>query len=320
LEHSAQMLARKGWEVEFCGLSGSGEVTLEFAPHPRVLVRRMSYREPGLVQKLHYVFFTLWCLWRLLRWRPHWLYASDALATPAAELIRSLTRCRILYHEHDSPTPGMMKESRTLNHVLRARMQIGRKADLVILPNQIRLDTFIRAAGRDGPSFCVWNCPGGDEVPAESPSRSLDGPLKVLYHGSIVPDRFGVSVIEAMAACGRDVRVRLMGYLPAGHLDYAERLASRARDLGVADRFEYLGAIPHRADLMRLGAECHVGLCLLRIHEGDINMQHMAGASSRRAARRLARSMMSKNLPRSSAGWLTIVPNWRRWAGVGIGS
>lgn len=281
LEHSARMLAREGWQVEFCGLTTSCEVSLEFAPHPRVQVRRMTYQEPGFKQKLHYLGFILWCLWRVLRWRPHWLYASDALATPAAELIRRLTRCRILYHEHDSPTPGMMKESRILNHVLRARMQIGRHAEIVILPNQQRLDIFTGAAGTRGRSFCVWNCPGDDEVPAESPSRSLGGPHKVLYHGSIVPDRFGVSIIEAMAACGRDVRVRLMGYLPAGHLDYADKLAAKARELGVADRFEYLGAIPRRADLMRLGAECHVGLCMLRIHEGDINMQHMAGASNK---------------------------------------
>jgi len=241
----------------------------------------MRYQAPGLAQKLHYLEFTLWCLWRVLRWRPHWLYTSDALAAPAAELIRRLTRCRVLYHEHDSPMPGMMKESRILKHVLNMRLSLGRWADLVILPNQQRLEAFTQVVGRRGQSFCVWNCPGHDEVPAEMPARSLDGPLKVLYHGSIVPDRFGAYVLEAVAACGRDVRVRLMGYLPSGHLDYADKLAAKARELGVEDRFEYLGAIPRRTDLMRLGAECHVGLCLLRIHEGDINMQHMAGASNK---------------------------------------
>lgn len=281
LEHSARMFAREGWAVEFCGLTSSGAVSLEFAPHPRLHVRRMAYQQPGFAQKLHYLCFTLWCLWRVLRWSPHWLYASDALSTPAAEFIRRLTRCRILYHEHDSPTPGMMKESRILNHVLRARLQIGRHADIVVLPNENRLETFVRASGTKGSHFCVWNCPGHDEVPAVMPSRSLDGPLKVLYHGSIVPDRFGSYVLEAIAACGRDVRVRLMGYLPAGHLDFVEKLKARALELGVADRFEYLGAIPHRADLMRLGSECHVGLCMLRIHEGDINMQHMSGASNK---------------------------------------
>lgn len=281
LEHSARMFAREGWEVEFCGLTGSGPVSLEFAPHPRVHVRRINYKEPGFTQKLHYAIFTFWCLVRVLRWRPQWIYASDDLSTPAAELIRVLTRCRVIYHEHDSPTPGMMTESRILRHVRRARLQIGRRADIVILPNEQRLDTFTQAASTRGHSFCVWNCPGEDEVPAVMPSRSMGGPLKVLYHGSIVPDRFGTYVLEAIAASGRDVRVRLIGYLPAGHLDYADKLAARAQELGVADRFEYLGAIPHRADLMRLGSECHVGLCMLRIHEGDINMQHMAGASNK---------------------------------------
>jgi glycosyltransferase involved in cell wall biosynthesis len=281
LEHSARMLARQGWEVEFCGLSSSGAVSLEFAQHPRVVVRRMKYRPPGLTQKLHYLMFMFWCFWRVLRWRPDWLYASDSLVTPVADLICRLTRSRVVYHEHDSPTPGMMKESAILRQVMRSRINVGRSADLIVLPNRQRLEAFTRLTGKTGNDYCVWNCPGIDEVPEKPPARPKDGPLKVLYHGSIVPDRFGASVLEALAKCERDVQIRLMGYLPSGYLDYAKKLNARAAELGVADRFEYLGAIPHRADLIRLGSECHVGLCMLRIHEGDINMQHMAGASNK---------------------------------------
>lgn len=281
LEHSARIFAREGWEVEFCGLTGSRPVTLEFTPHPRVRVRRIRYWAPGLFQKLHYIFFTIWCLIRVMCWRPQWIYASDPLAAPAAQLIRCLTRCRMIYHEHDSPDPGTGETSGVFNIVLRTRHKVGRCADVVILPNKQRLDAFIQTVCRHGKSFCVWNCPGEEEVPALLSSRSTKGALKVLYHGSIVPDRFGAYVLEAIAACGRDVRVRLMGYMPAGHLDFVEKLTAKAKELGVVDRFEYLGSIPRRADLMRLGSECHVGLCILRINEGDINMQHMAGASNK---------------------------------------
>jgi glycosyltransferase involved in cell wall biosynthesis len=72
-----------------------------------------------------------------------------------------------------------------------------------------------------------------------------------------------------------------MGYLPSGFLGYADELRRKAAALGIAERFEYLGAIPRRAELMRLGSECHVGLCLLRITDEDINMRHMAGASNK---------------------------------------
>jgi len=282
LEHSSRLLARAGWDVEFCGIASRSKISLEFAPFPRVQQRFMRYQAPGLAQKIHFLRFTCWCLGRALRWQPDWVYASDALATPAAALIHRFTRARVLYHEHDSPSvaaphrnPGLPK------FILRFRQSIGRHAAIVVLPNQQRLELFVQGTHRTGPSLCVRNCPGQDEVPAQPPERSPHGPLKVLYHGSIVPDRFGPSVLEAVAACERPVQLRLMGYLPAGHLDYGEQLTAKAEALGIADRLDYLGAIPHRADLIRLGAECDVGLCLLRIHEGDVNMQHMAGASNK---------------------------------------
>jgi len=281
LEHSSRLLARAGWEVEFCGIKSRSSANLEFAPFPRVRQRSLPYQAPGLAQKLHYLRFGLWCLWHALRWRPHWLYASDALATPTAALIRRLTRCRVLYHEHDSPTLAAQSDSGLLKTVLRSRQKLGRHADIVVLPNQQRLAIFLETTQRTRPSFCVWNCPGLEEVPNPLPKRTNQNPLKVLYHGSIVPDRFGPSILEAVTACKHPVQVRLMGYLPAGHLNYGEQLTAKAKALGIADQFEYLGAIPQRADLIRLGAECDVGLCLLRIHDGDVNMQHMAGASNK---------------------------------------
>ncbi|MFM2178619.1 MAG: hypothetical protein RL015_2717 [Verrucomicrobiota bacterium] len=281
LEHSARMLARHGWLVEFCGLSSSQVVSLEFAQHPRMMVRRMTYMAPGLLQKMHYLKFVIWCLWRVIRWRPDWIYASDALSTPITQLLLSLSRCRILYHEHDSPSLSTMKKSWFLRFVSWCRLRVGRKSDIVILPNKKRLEAFTKATKTEGAAFCVWNCPELDEIPQAVPCRDLEGPLKVLYHGSIVPDRFGASVLEALAECNRDVQVRLIGYLPQGYLTYAAELQEKARQLGVTERFEYLGAIPHRVELMRIGAECHVGLCLLRIHDQDINMQYMAGASNK---------------------------------------
>jgi glycosyltransferase involved in cell wall biosynthesis len=282
LEHSSRMLAREGWEVEFLGLKDSGRVSLEYAPHLRVRVRRMWYQPPGWMQKLHFLLFIGWCLWRVWRWRPRWVYASDILSTPAAALIsRLFPHCRLLYHEHDSPVPGTVMESGVVKQVWKAREFVGRRADVVVLPNQERLNAFRQAVGRQGECFCVWNCPSLDEVPETPPERPRDGPLRVLFHGSIVPDRFGPYVLEAAVLSGREVHVRLMGYIPMGAEGYADELRNAASRLGLENCFEYLGAIPQRAELLRLGSECHAGLCLLRIDLRDINMRHMAGASNK---------------------------------------
>lgn len=280
LEYSARILARAGWEVEFLGLNGSGEVTLDFAPHPRLSVKRMSYQNPGLVQKLHYMAYTLWCLWRVLCWRPHWLYASDTLAAPAALLIKALTKTKILYHEHDSPTPGMMQESRILKHVLNTRLRLARWADLVVVPNQKRMEALMEAAGASGRSACVWNCPSLDGIPVVLPERPVVGPLKVIYHGSIVPDRFGRHVLEAVARCGREIHIKLIGYFPIGHEHHLDELNRTAADLGVKDQFQYLGSMSHH-EVLECSKDCDVGLAMLRIHDGDINMKHMVGASNK---------------------------------------
>ncbi len=282
LEHSSRMLARAGWQVELMGIRSGGAVTLEFAPHPRVRVRRMWFQRPGWLQKLHFLLFTAWCLARVWRWHPHWVYASDILSTPAAELIRRLfPRCRLIYHEHDSPIPGTVMDSGVAKKVWQARAALGRRADIVVLPNQRRLEAFQAEMKPHGRCFCVWNCPSLDEVSDQILPRRQEGPLRLLYHGTIVPERIGIYVLEAAARCAREVSIRLMGYQTLGAPRYAETLKEAADHLGLGNRFEYLGAIPQRAELMHLGAECHVGLCLLRLDDADINMQHMAGASNK---------------------------------------
>jgi len=302
LEYSAHILARAGWDVEFCGIVGSGAAGLDFAPHPRVKVRRITYQKPGLRQKLHYIRFILWCALRVLRWRPHWVYASDALSTPAAGLIRRLSRCRLVYHEHDSPVPGGMRGSWILKQVMQSRAKLGKEAEIVVLPNQKRLDAFVGATGRQGTSYCVWNCPEAGLVPAEMPRRSQTGPLRVMYHGSIVPDRFGTFILEALACCACDVHLSLIGYFPLGETSYRNVLLAEAERLGLKGRFDYLGPMSHH-EILECSRQCDAGLALLRIHEDDINMKHMIGASN-------------KPFDYASQGLALIVPPDPEWEGL----
>jgi glycosyltransferase involved in cell wall biosynthesis len=171
-------------------------------------------------------------------------------------------------------------ESGVAKKVWQARAVLGGQADVVVLPNEQRLAAFQAALRPRGRCYCVWNCPSLDEVPEKLPTRQAPGPLRVLYHGSIVPERFGPYVLEAAARCGREVEVTLIGYLPAGCRGYIQELEQAASQWGIRSRFAYLGPMSHHEVLAR-SQEHDVGLCLLRIHEADINMQHMVGASNK---------------------------------------
>lgn len=280
LEHSSQILARAGWQVEFLGIQGRIQPALKFPAHPRITVRRMSWCEPGWRQKVHYFAFTARALWRSLRFRPHWLYASDLLSATPARLVRMITGCKIVYHEHDSPTALSTQANLFIRAIAGDRQALASGAEAVVLPNQQRLAAFVQEFRPSGRVFCVWNCPSVDDVPPPREARPGSQPLIVLYHGSIVPDRFPLTKLQALAQCGRNIRLRLIGYETQGFHGYTDVLKAEAERLGISDRFEYLGTL-QRADLLKSCAECDVGLSMLRIHDGDINMRHMTGASNK---------------------------------------
>jgi hypothetical protein len=58
--------------------------------------------DAGWREKLHHLLLSLGPGWTLL-WRPSWVYASEALACPAALAPGCLPWLCLAYHEHDSP-------------------------------------------------------------------------------------------------------------------------------------------------------------------------------------------------------------------------
>ena len=277
LEHSSRLLADAGCDVLFLGTGALGAGALRFPPHPRITVRQLPFCPAGWQQKLHYLRYCLWVLAWALRWRPHWVYASDVLACPVALLLSFWPGIRVLYHEHDSPASGA---ARGLTRVcLAARRALARRADWCILPNEQRLARFRHGTGTTAKTACVWNCPTLDEVIPEREPRSGDL-LTVLYHGSIVPSRLPLTVIEALALLPDSVRLRIVGYQTVGHIGYVQTLRETAACLGIVDRLEILHAVPRRK-LLEIAATCDVGLALLPLDPCDPNLRAMTGASNK---------------------------------------
>jgi glycosyltransferase involved in cell wall biosynthesis len=280
LEHSSRILADAGWEVLFLSSTADGARSLQFAQHSAIRVMRLPKFGNGILQKLNYCVYLAWALVQCLVWRPRWVYASDPMSCPAALLVRSVTRCQVVYHEHD--TPSYNKPLSIIQRLFQTtRAKLVRSADLLILPQKERLNTILSEAKRSGLSLCVWNCPRADEVcPQPAPARNPNTPLRFYYHGSINSQRLPEIVLDALARSSSTATLKVVGYETVGSLGYMQRFLARAEALGVQDRVSYLGPMS-RSEIFEHARESDVGLAFMPQASDDINMLHMVGASNK---------------------------------------
>jgi glycosyltransferase involved in cell wall biosynthesis len=278
LEHSSRILADAGWEVVFLGTGSLGAGDLRFPPHPRITVRSLAFQSAGWLQKLHYLKFCLWSFLGTLRSRADWIYASDLFACLPALFTSVVLRVPLLYHEHDSPAPG--RSSFFLKACLLARKACARRASLCILPNRERARRFAAETTPRHSVEVVWNCPSKSEVLSAASEKPSQG-LRLLYHGSIVPDRLPLTVLDALATLPEDVSLTIVGYETVGSKGYLDTLRDRASRFGILHRIEVVGAVPERDELLSIGRGCHVGLALMPMNSADSNLQTMTGASNK---------------------------------------
>jgi glycosyltransferase involved in cell wall biosynthesis len=257
-----------------------GANQLDFPPHPNITVRRLGFVRPGWRQKLNFARFVLEAAWLAIAWRPSWVYVSDSLAAPAGLLVSLVPHVRVVYHEHDTPTDeGGPEASLFMRFVFDARRRLARRAQFCVLPNDERIVLFRRQTGTARRVVTVWNCPRKDEV-RERPIEADDARLVLFYHGTLVPSRLPLSVIEALAQLPDTVVLRFAGYETVDNLGYVEHLFAEARQRGVAGRVEFLGALK-REDLFVECASAHVGISFVPLQSADINVMAMVGASNK---------------------------------------
>lgn len=274
LEHSAEILAEAGFDVRLLGTAILRDA-LRFRPHPHIQVRLMRFQPAGWRQKLHYARFGVWVLGYALWWHPHWVYASDPLSCPIAWVLGVLRGVNIVYHEHDSPAPD--PSSRFMRWVLHMRRRIAARATLCILPSGERARAFRETTGR-ADVLTVWNCPMQREIaPVDRPAHQG---IRILYHGSIVPARLPLTVIDALAQLPASVSLVVTGYETAGAAGHAATLRQRAVSLGIGDRVTFTGPLSRDA-LLGQAAGCDIGLALVPEHASDLNERTMVGPSNK---------------------------------------
>ena len=278
LEHSSRILADQGWEVLFVGTGALGAQQFSFPPHARIQVRQIRFCAAGWRQKLHYLWFCLWAAAWVARWKPAWIYASDLWACPPAWLASLLFRRGLIYHEHDSPNARRPGKSAFVGFCLWARRRCALRAAVCIVPNAQRAEWF-QAETSAHKVVVVWNCPQRMEAALER--NGVGAGLRLLYHGSIVPDRLPVTVIDALSQLPDHVTLTIVGYETVGSLGYLDRLRKRAAELGISHRVRHAGILKSRPEVMQVCRQHDIGLSLLPLEADDENSRAMAGASNK---------------------------------------
>jgi glycosyltransferase involved in cell wall biosynthesis len=274
LIHASSLMADAGWDVAFLSAPIEGS-RLDLPRHPRIALRAIPARPSHVMGKAAYTRYAIAATRLALRLRPDVVYVSDPLGAGPGLLAARLARARLVYHEHDSPSPGSLRPS-----IARARVVAARRAEVVIFPNEARARLAQAELGFSTDRLrIVWNMPRLAELPALD-SRP-EAPFVLYYHGSITPDRLPLTVVEAVRRfCGR-ARLRIVGYEAPGAGGYVRRiveLGGGGRSSGVVD---FAGQVPGRADLVATAARAHVGLALMPCHSSDLNLGHMTGASNK---------------------------------------
>lgn len=285
IEHSSRLLADRGWEVLILGASTRGESALRLPNHPSIRVKNIRRARGGWSQKLQYMSFFVVTLYWTWWWRPEWIYASDPFACPFVLWVQKFVGVRVVYHEHDSPDLDQ-PSTWLMRQVFACRGKLALKADLCVLPQQDRLQRFLNTTRRIKPAYCVWNCPRSDEMADVNsdynhyPHDADNDKLIIHYHGNIGSALLPRELVLAASRFKGAIRIRVVGYETLGNVGYTAELIRLAAKYGASEMIEPLSARSRR-NLLRLASKAHLGLSLMPKKSGNINMQHMVGASNK---------------------------------------
>jgi glycosyltransferase involved in cell wall biosynthesis len=272
LQHSALMLAERGWDVLFVGIAGAGAAGLAMPRHDRITNKQAGDTSGGPLGPLKYAMFAWRSLVSAVRFRPHWCYASDPFSAPVARAIRRATGARIVYHEHDAPVGESVNST-----VMTARAVLAATADVVIAPSAARLELLPDGSGQ---RFVVWNCPRRAEAAGVLPANA-GHEFGLVYHGSLSRDRLTPEFVDALRILPPHVHLHIYGYETAGHRGYAAELRQRAEAAGLHDRVHYHGTVAERAALLDRLRRHQLGIATIAAGAADQNLHTLAGASNK---------------------------------------
>jgi glycosyltransferase involved in cell wall biosynthesis len=187
---------------------------------------------------------------------------------------------RVVYHEHDYPASGDDAAASAFMRAINAmRRLLARRAVLCVTPNVERAQLLQQSTKTRREIASVWNCPSREEL-APPAAREEPPHLVLFYHGTIVPPRLPITLLDALARVSPNIRLHVVGYETIGHRDYSAVLQRKCRELNIDERVVFLGPMSRQQSL----AQCRradVGVSLFPTQSHDVNEQTMIGASNK---------------------------------------
>jgi glycosyltransferase involved in cell wall biosynthesis len=104
--------------------------------------------------------------------------------------------------------------------------------------------------------------------------------VRVIYSGSVTPERLPFTFLEAMARTRGRIRLRVVGYATIGYPRYIDELRLVAQQLGIDHDVDFVGVLP-RHRLQEIWEAADVGLALNPMEYSNNNSRWMVGAANK---------------------------------------
>ena len=265
LVHGSNLLADKGNKIIFLGSQSVAKSSdrIKMRVHQNIKIKLLGYVSPGLLQKIHYLFFNIWILAHVLIWRPDVVYASEKLVCPIAYLIKKFfDRIKLIYFE---PMYAGVGSDIKPKFVREYRKKLSAIADLCMLPNEPRLEKFIEDVGDHGNAIFVYNLPRHQEF-EEIPMREQNTKekLKLFCFGFLGPDKLPLKLFEALEELKDEVELVIAGIDryrdPEGKYSYTQLIQNEIKKRSLENNVNLVGLIKKRSDLLEQCSKADVGL------------------------------------------------------------
>ena len=295
LVHGSNLLADKGNKIIFLGSQSVAKSSdrIKMRIHQNIKIKLLGYVSPGLLQKIHYLFFNIWILAHVLIWRPNVVYASEKLVCPIAYLIKKFfRRIKLIYFEPIFLGSDVEIQPKLVREY---RKKLAAIADLCMLPNEPRLEKFIEDVGDHGNAIFVYNLPRHQEF-EEIPIReqNMKEKLKLFCFGFLGPDKLPLKLFEALEELKDEVELVIAGIDSGGMENYSSKINEQIKKRSLENNVNLVGLIKKRSDLLEQCSKADVGLAftgkttVVNIQtkfttEGDVLVPEfsMAGTSQR---------------------------------------
>ena len=279
LINAAAILDSSGYDISIVGADWPSVTNLSNEAFASCFTRMMPAPRSRILMACRHITFWFWATFQAMKRKGAIIYLSDPATAPVGLLLKALRR-RVLYHEHDAPSAA--------DRGWRARITGWFRVRLIskvpcVAPSRGRA-ALLQDAGATN-VIVAHNYPSRADIAMckagalSTPPDPPDSVVRVLYQGSVVPERIPFTVVDALALMKPvQCRLEVRGYDPLPRASHSHALACYGRAKHVDVRV--LGPKNH-GQVLSAGIGAAVGISFFPSHSHNANHSSMPGASNK---------------------------------------